>query len=174
MRNSGLKSIMLDHGDHANNAAPGTANETYTFASTIQKTESKTVTSQITNTFGLKIGISIEGKFLDIVQTTASTELSYGYENMQATASTTTQQVTLTWTVGVQVAPGQHIYCVATAREGEANLGYTAQVNVMLKDGSTWSFTEKGTYNQVVWAQAQSSCQDKPFPGTKRAVGFIA
>lgn len=62
---------------------------------------------------------------------------------------------------------------------GQADLGYSAQIDIMLKDGSSWSFSERGIYSQVVWSQASSLCQDHPFidgedGSSKRAVKFIA
>lgn len=165
--------MTLDSADHTNGNAPGTANETYTFGKTVQETQSTTITSQITNTFGLKISTEISGEILGMgAKDTFGVE--YGYSDARSKAAMTQEQVSLTWSVTSQVPPGGHIYCRATAKQGKADLGYTAHVDVWLKDGSSWSFSEHGTYSQVIWTQAQSSCQDHPFASSKRAVKFIS
>jgi len=61
--------------------------------------------------------------------------------------------------------------------KGDYTGDYTSNINLLLGDGSTFSFAQTGTMNQVKWIQASSSCQDKPFPALfglgKRAVKFL-
>lgn len=175
----GLQTVMLDYSDHLN--ANEGANETFTFANQIQKTDSTTTTSQITHTFGTKITIGWEAKLLTF-DLKNSLELSYQYSDQRSEAVTTQTQVQVSWSAATTLKPGQHVYCRATAMYGQADLGYTATINVLLKDGSSWSFSEHGTYSQVAWSQASSVCQDHDFlqsekqqlPANKRAVKFIA
>ncbi|KAF2731385.1 hypothetical protein EJ04DRAFT_579188 [Polyplosphaeria fusca] len=175
----GLDTVILDYADHTNDHPE--ANETFTFGKSETRTATKKYSTTATHTFGWSNAIELSGKILDL-GASSTTTLSYGYSNAQTEESSTENSVTLTYTVATMLKPGQRVFCRATAMGGKYKGDYSSNINIWLEDGDTFTFTERGTMEQVNWSKASSVCQDKDFdPVTgptegkkRRAIKFLA
>lgn len=101
-------------------------------------------------------------------------ELSYEYSETNEKVETKEQDISKTITYNMDIKPGGHVWCEAKAKQGKSDLGYTATVNLLLKDGTAWSWKEHGTYSQVFWGEVSTSCQEKPFSAARRSIKWHA
>ncbi|KAF2819401.1 hypothetical protein CC86DRAFT_413095 [Ophiobolus disseminans] len=177
-RRQGLETKVVDYADHTNKLANAT--EEFTFGKTLTRTTSKKWSSAATHTFGLSQAFNVEGKVFGI-GFESTTTLQYQYANTQTEESVVEDSVSLTYSASTTLMPGTSVYCQATAMRGVYDGEYTSNVNIWLEDGSTYTFAQEGSMEQVQWSQASSVCQDKPFAPTlelpalpKRGVQFTA
>ncbi|KAF2715525.1 hypothetical protein K504DRAFT_529686 [Pleomassaria siparia CBS 279.74] len=170
-RMEGLQTVILDYADHTNDNTAAT--EVFTFGKTDTKSTTKTFSNTATRSFGWSTAIQISGKILEL-GASSTTTLNYDYSQASTEESSTTNSVTLTYTVATTLGPGQRTFCRATAMSGTYKGDYTSTVNIWLEDGSTFGFSQEGTMEQVNWSKASSVCQDNEFPPEKRAMKFIS
>ncbi|KAF2277811.1 uncharacterized protein EI97DRAFT_465932 [Westerdykella ornata] len=179
-RKQGIATETVDWADHTNNH--DTAEETYTFAKNEGREVWKAYTIRSTASFGFKEAIEVSGELLGI-GAKSNTELSFGVETGREETNTWRDTVTINYSIATKLAPGQRVYCRSYCQKGTYDGSFTATVTMKLEDGTEFKFKEKGTMKQLMYTQATSECDDKPFtdgPGAehfhsnRRAVKFIA
>ncbi|KAJ4290392.1 hypothetical protein N0V90_010608 [Kalmusia sp. IMI 367209] len=163
----GIELQTIDEDDHTNLVSNSTT--VWTWAKTLNRKTSTSTTTSVTKTFGTSVSINWEASILAF-SVGGGVELSYETSSTQESTETKETEVELSWSIETPILPGKHVWCQATAKMGQSDLGYTATINVLLKDGSSWSWKEHGTYSQVAWSQASSVCQEKPFSGARRSI----
>jgi hypothetical protein len=157
---------VVDSYEHQNNL---NATINWSFETTINQHSEVTTTNAVTETFGTSVSVNWEASILAF-SVGGGVELSYEYSETNEKVETKSSDITRTITYEAPVKAGQHVYCRATAKSGKSDLGYTATVNMILKDGSSWSWREHGKYQQVAWADSSSECQYTPFTNARRSI----
>ena len=139
--------------------AQSSGNATWNFSGQQTQTSSKTFKQSTTGTFGDSIALEISGEILG-VGAKATNTFSWEVSHTTETDSTTTEGINLTWGQGGSLLPGKGVSCSAYAQKGQGNFDYDAKVTMKLKDGSTYSYSEKGTLEAVAYSQAYISVKD--------------
>lgn len=143
------------------------------FERTVSVHTSTTTTTSVTKTYGVGVSINWEASILAF-SVGGGVDFSYEYSETNEKVETVEKDESRTFTYESVVEPGQHVYCQASAKTGKSDLGYTATINLILKDGSSWSWKEHGTYSQEAWGEASSKCQLKPFTNSRRSIEWHA
>ena len=151
------------------------SNQTVVFEASKEQKNGKKWSTTSTHTLGISQAIKFSGKILTF-EFESTTTLSYSYANAQTEETYEEESVAIKYSVSAMIKPGEVVYCRATVQTGTFTGDYSSTVNVLLDDGTSWSFAERGTMEEVRWAEAVSSCQETPFTGgpQKRATKFIA
>lgn len=140
---------------------------TWTFSNALQKTNTKTISSTTTNTFGVKatVGVKVSAKLpiIDVgVEASASTEIgwSIAWAKMEQTA--TTDQITLTWSISGKMAAGDEpVICTASAVYGENEFPYTSKTTLsFVNPTASLSYTEKGLFKTQQWVNATAKAEN--------------
>lgn len=140
---------------------------TWTFSNALQKTDTKTISSTTTNTFGVKatVGVKVSAKlpFIDVgVEASASTEVgwSIAWAKMEQTA--TTDQITLTWSIAGKMAAGDEpVICTASVVYGENEFPYTSKTTLsFVNPTASLSYTEKGLFKTQQWVNATAKAEN--------------
>ncbi|KAF2111880.1 hypothetical protein BDV96DRAFT_179717 [Lophiotrema nucula] len=166
----GLETVVLDYADHTNNLS--SSNETFTFSKEISETNTKKYTQTAQHTFGWSNAIELSGEILDL-GAKSTTTISYQYQNTHSEENSDEHKISLTYSTSTLLKPGQKVFCRATAMSGKYSGKYGGSVNIWLEDGTTYSFSERGTMDQVAWSKASSECQDDDFPPEAKAQGMV-
>ena len=140
---------------------------TWTFSNALQKTNTRTISSTTTNTFGVKatVGVEVEAKLpvIDVGgKVSASTEVgwSIAWAKMEQTA--TTDQITLTWSISGKMAAGDEpVICTASAVYGEHEFPYTSKTTLsFVNPTASLSYTEKGLFKTQQWVNATAKAEN--------------
>lgn len=140
---------------------------TWTFSNALQKTNTRTISSTTTNTFGVKatVGVKVSAKLpiIDVgVEASASTEVgwSIAWAKMEQTA--TTDQITLTWSISGKMAAGDEpVICTASAVYGENEFPYTSKTTLsFVNPTASLSYTEKGLFKTQQWVNATAKAEN--------------
>ncbi|OAG03254.1 uncharacterized protein CC84DRAFT_1261846 [Paraphaeosphaeria sporulosa] len=166
----GIELQIVDSYDHANDL---NATINWSFETTASVHTSTSTTTSVTKTFGTSVSVNWEASILAF-SVGGGVELSYGYSQTNEKVETKETEVSRTITYEAPIKPGKHVWCQATAKSGKADLGYTATINLWLKDGTSWSWKEHGVYSQQAWGDTSSQCQEKPFSNARRSVEWHA
>ncbi|KAF2004891.1 hypothetical protein P154DRAFT_571641 [Amniculicola lignicola CBS 123094] len=169
-KQAGIELQTLDSDSHFNNK---NSSSTWTWGKKTTRGSSTSTTSSVTKTFGTAISMTWEAG-LPFLTVGGGIELSYETSTTKEQTLTSSTERELSWGGEEHLKPFEHIYCQANVKFGKSDLGYSAQINVNLADGSSWGWRERGTYSQVAWSDSNSKCQDKPFTGARRAISFNA
>jgi len=122
-RMEGLETVIVDYADHTN--ANSNSTEIFTFTKSETKAASKKFSQSATHTFGWSNAIELSGKILDL-GASSTTTLKYDYSHTSSEESSEDHSVALTYTVATNLAPGQRVFCRATAMSGTYKGEYTA------------------------------------------------
>ena len=145
----GPRSKMLDTTTQYNTTK---GDITWTFSNALQKTNTRTISSTTTNTFGVKatVGVKVSAKLplIDVgVEASASTEVgwSIAWAKMEQTA--TTDQIPLIWSIAGKMAAGdQPVRCTALALYGKNEFPYTSNTTLsFVNPTASLSYTEKAS-----------------------------
>ncbi|KAF9736488.1 hypothetical protein PMIN04_009367 [Paraphaeosphaeria minitans] len=166
----GIELQIVDSYDHANDL---NATINWSFETTASVHTSTSTTTSVTKTFGTSVSAHWEASLLAFT-VGGGLELSYGYSQTNEKVETKETDVSRTITYEAPIGPGEHVWCQATATSGKADLGYTATINLWLKDGTSWSWKEHGVYSQQAWGDTSSQCRKKPFTNARRSIEWHA
>ncbi|KAF1970617.1 hypothetical protein BU23DRAFT_204285 [Bimuria novae-zelandiae CBS 107.79] len=167
----GIEMQTVDSYDHRNDIANSTI--TWSWENNINLRTSVTTTTAVTKTYGVAVSVTWEASILAF-SVGGGVELSYQYSETNEKVETKETDVSHTVGYEMQIKPGGHVWCQAKAKMGKSDLGYTATVNLLLKDGSAWSWKEHGTYSQVAWGDVSTECRETPFSSARRSVEWHA
>lgn len=158
--------MTLEQVTYQNSQPLGSGNQTFTFGNTQQQTNSKTIGTQDTHTFGTSVAIGVSGKvgvpLLAEAEVSVTTTVSYEYSHMSSTSTTDTTTITEQWSLSGTIAPQHAVFCKATAQTGSFNSAYTSTLQITLKGGQVFNTTQKGQFSSSGWSQAVANCQDIP------------
>ena len=123
-------------------------------------TTSTTWTQSTTGTFGMSMSFEVDAEVFGIgAKTTGGFEWSVEHSTSKATTKTDT--ITVTNTVGpMTLPPGHGKECKIFAQRGEGNFPYSSQVTLKLVDGNQISYRETGELQTVQYSEADASCVD--------------
>lgn len=127
-RKEGLKTVTLDYADHTNDHPE--ANETFTFAKSVDQKRSKKWSTTATKTYGVSEAIGVSGALLGI-GLSSTTTLSYDYSNAKTEETSEEETVSLTYSVSTALKPGQRVFCRAVAETGVYNGNFDATVSTL-------------------------------------------
>lgn len=141
----------------------------WTFSNALQQTNTKTISSTTTNTFGVKVTAGVEFTVtskLPIIGAGATAKLdvetawSIAWTKMTQTA--TTEQITLTWGIsGTMAKDAEPVYCTASAVYGEHTFPYTSKTTLsFVNPAASLTYTEKGTFKAKQWAEATAKAEN--------------
>ena len=153
--NQGIPPSILQHITFQNDRDTET---TYSFSITVTETNSSTFTQISAMTFGVEI--SIEAGLFEIAK--VSTGFSWSLEKTSTHSKESSTQVGLIWGLQGKLVPHKKVIGTALCQRGQMDIAYTAQVTVTL-DYAPWptfSFTERGTFKNVLFVDAQASVSD--------------
>lgn len=142
----------------------------WTFTNSLQKTNSKQVSSTTTMTWGTKVTVktTVEAsiRFIAKVEVDVSVEGSWSIATAKMISTTETEQITLSWGLSGKLQPGDEpIHCVASAIFGEAVFPYTGKSTITFANPpGSLMFTETGTYKVSQWMQAFATAQNSKGP----------
>ena len=145
------------------------SNMTWTFANALQKTNTKTISSTTTNTFGVKVtvGVKLSAEvkipILDVdAEVNESTEVAWSISWAKMEQTATTDQITLTWSIsGTMAAGDEPVTCTASAIYGENEFPYTSKTTLsFVNPTATLSYTEKGIFKTQQWANATAKAEN--------------
>lgn len=140
---------------------------TWTFSNALQKTNTKTISSTTTNTFGAKLTVSVkvtaQVPFIKVggdVTTSLEAGWSIAWAHMESTA--TTDQITLTWSISGKMSAGDEpVICTASAVYGENEFPYTSKTTLLfVNPTASLSYTEKGLFKTQQWANATAKAEN--------------
>ena len=140
---------------------------TWTYSNALQKTNTKTISSTTTNTFGLKASVAVKVEAqIPIIQvggdvtTSLETSWSIAWAKMDQTA--TTDQITLTWSISGTMKPGDEpVICTASAVYGDNEFPYTSKTTLLfVNPTASLSYTEKGLFKTQQWANATAKAEN--------------
>lgn len=100
---------------------------TWVFGNTNSVKNTKKVTNDATNSFGVKAGIEVSGEVAGF-GTKASFELSYAHESKHGEEVDYENGDELRWEGRPDIKAGKKLFCRATAQYGEYNADYTGKV----------------------------------------------
>ena len=146
---------------------PTKGNITWTFSNALQKTNTKTISSTTTNTFGVKstTGVKVSAKLpiIDVgVEASESVEIGWSIAWAKMDQTATTEQLTLTWSISGQLSAGDEpVICTASAVYGENEFPYTSKTTLsFVNPPASLSYTEKGLFKTQQWANATAKAEN--------------
>lgn len=157
--NTSLSPLVLSNQHYYNDRTPGSGNVTWNFSGQQTETQSNTYTQSSTTTFGGSIQVEVSAELFGIG---GKVTTGFTWESSQTTesASSTTSSVMLTWGETGSLQPGQGVDCTAYVQKGQGNFAYTSHVTMLLVDGTTYSYVEKGRLNNVAISEAYISVKE--------------
>lgn len=120
----------------------------WTFSGATQITQSHTVTSSTTSTFGISESIEVGGEFLGI-GAKSTTGFTWEKSEQSTESSEDTLSYTETWGQSGTLDRGQGVHIQASVAVGKVSLPYNATVTVTLEDGKAWTYADTGIYKNV-------------------------
>ncbi|KAF2642686.1 hypothetical protein P280DRAFT_506049 [Massarina eburnea CBS 473.64] len=162
---SGIDNVYLARVAIKNTNTDGT-NKTYTFSNSATRQNTLSTTQSTTNTVTAGTSLSVSAEvgvpLLGEGKVDATVSASYSYTHMTSTDTTESTAWTMSWNEGVTgnlLAPGTAAVCSATAYQGKYSSGYTSTVTASLKDGSSFTYKQRGQFDSVGFAQGSSNCE---------------
>ena len=157
------------------NYTNGQKNTTHThgFWNTVTRTEETAFESSVLNNYGVNVGIEISGEFLGIGAKATS---GFEWSTTRGTTDRTTEkhERTLQWRTEFEVPPGASVRCKAYAQQGKFEGEYSSKASLLLQDGRTFEFEDRGNMRTTSYSEAWSKCEDSDgnemIPLTKRSV----
>lgn len=70
----------------------------------------------------------------------------------------TSNTITLRNDIQATVDPGHGVHCWMAVHKGQGSFPYTSDVTLYLKNGDTYSYSEKGTMKAVAYSRVDGSC----------------
>ena len=145
------------------------SNMTWTFANALQKTNTKTISSTTTNTFGVKVtvGVKLSAEVkIPVLKADAevdeSTEVAWSISWAKMEQTATTDQITLTWSIsGTMAAGDEPVTCTASAVYGENEFPYTSKTTLsFVNPTASLSYTENGIFKTQQWVNATAKAEN--------------
>src|SRR5690349_12281160 len=135
--------VTLKAGMFKNTGAPGSGNQTFTFASTQIQQKSRTITNSQSHTFGVSISQKISAKVSvpELVEITAetTTTASYEYNTITSTADMKMDADQTQFSQAGTLAPGYGADCSAKSVSGHYSTDYTNVIQITLAGGQTFT-----------------------------------
>ncbi|PVH96209.1 hypothetical protein DM02DRAFT_688447 [Periconia macrospinosa] len=130
------------------------------------KRNSYSYSQSSTLSFGFGYELEISGQVAGVgPKSSFSVELKTSFENTQEW--TKSDDAGLTAKTIHECPPGMTAMCIGYAEFDEFKMDYEATVTIKLKSGKTFSFRERGTKEQTLYAKTQVKCADQQGDHTK-------
>ena len=152
-----MSPVILSQQHYYNDQSSGNVSWSFTGQQTQQS--STTYTMSTTETFGGSISLEIDAELFGI-GAKETDEFNWQVSTSQETATTTSNGINLSWQEGGSLAPGKGVDCTASVQKGEGNFDYSATVTIHLKDGTDYTYSEKGTLANTAYSEAYVSTKD--------------
>lgn len=92
-------------------------------------------------------------------KSTYSVDFSVGQEFKKEW--TESESTSITFKTLQPALPGKTTMCIGFVDYGEFDMGYDANVHIVLKNGKTFDFRQKGERKQTFYGDAQTACADE-------------
>jgi hypothetical protein len=135
----------------------------YTFQGSVTQTN----TQEMSQTASMMYGVtaSVEATFFKIVK--ASTSFQWQYTTSTTQTSSVSTAFMQSWgTSGSINSAADQVTCQSVCSQGKVNVPYTADVTIVMKDGTSWKYNEPGTFNNVLFTAAEVDVQPYPPPAS--------
>ena len=142
---SGISPYALDQGIFNNQID---SDVTWRLTNSTKKTSTQTFTQSTETALGATA--SVEALVFEIVKVRG--EFSWKQTSTATYATTTSNEITFIWDTSGTASAGKTVSAAALCREGKLDLEYTGTAVVTVDDNTTFSFTVKGTFQNVLYA----------------------
>ncbi|PVH95634.1 hypothetical protein DM02DRAFT_659969 [Periconia macrospinosa] len=146
-----------------NSDKKGTSSKTYSQTAGSTRTNTKTITTENSHTFGFKVGVSIESTIkvplLTEIKATVATEASYTDTTMKSEANTDSNAFPISFNIGGQIAPQEAVRCTQFIKTGTFESSYEAVMRAELENGKSFEYKDFGDFVSVGHADAVTECK---------------
>ncbi|CAI6289447.1 unnamed protein product [Periconia digitata] len=151
-------------------------NKTYSFINTGQRDKKMSAQQSTTHTISAGTELTVSGKagvpLLAEAEVSASVSAGYQLAHMETKGTEQTSIFKMEWNESGELKPGFAAVCQAIAYKGTYSSGYTSTVKSFLRDGSSFSYTQRGHFDSVGYMEGKSNCEittlDKVPPGIEK------
>ncbi|KAL1607650.1 hypothetical protein SLS60_002585 [Paraconiothyrium brasiliense] len=150
------KTVKASQGQY--NSASNTSTIAFDISDTVSNSYS--YSQSVHYNFGMGYSLEISAQVAG-AGPKATTSISFEVGTESKKEWTETQSTTLTFKVSQPALSGKTTMCIGYVEYGEFDMGYEANVHIVLKNGNTFDFRERGERKQTMFGQAQTACADE-------------
>lgn len=155
----GIHPVALQQADYSNPADSKQPLD-WDYSGTTSRTQSTTYSQSSSTMYGASVSVEVSGKVFGI-GAKATGGFEWQHTSEETTTVSTSSSVGFTWGLKGTLDPGESCTCTALVQRGEGRTNYTATVEVKLQDGTTSTFTEHGTFQNIAYTKVEVQKQEK-------------